>query len=922
MIFIVFSLITIGACDQIIVKTQSKYIQDECYNFITQLNRYAMINDQRMFDQGNKNIDNGEQTLFSSLRNIRQSSICSLDSLEDICQQDLMKICELFSQEISNFSVTLNPKLNDKIMAIIKDSNISRCLGQQDLSLNAYQSNINEIKIIEENLQLYQQSQKIKIFIQVKEQEMMQYRILYFQKFYDYVNNDVEKSLIINDYQNENSFIFNLLPLFQQKNYFIAQIRDTQGNVYNQGFILQQSEQQYKCQNHQKQSTLSYIFEILSLLKQNFITQKCKSFVNQKQEEFLEQVYQKNNPHQIYLLQKSLEYSSKYQLLQKNNFHKSNLRQLATTIQDFDYFNNMIKDLKKLSLKLIQENTKLLQNQAFLEDIGDADTQDQISMNYFSRQQLFEQFDLIINEIKTLSLEEQNNLIIQILACLKNITESFQENLIINSPRLRYKGDNYKINILKLDYDNYINILGVKNVDSEISYVMKNTEIRIQIHQFNRSFYNLTNNLQLNPEKKTENFTVYESPELQNMTIYFTDITNVFHDGQQIKIEELPIGQITYKMQCKQDILNYSDYQFRCYSKIEDFWYFDKCQYQDIDSNNDTCYYCICTNLHPVTVVGIKIFNQTNQKEEQKQIINSNTILELQKQKIYMFPLFYILINEYCLFFFVAALVFRLQLKESDKQPKFAIELAEMQEDLGSFKTEFGIKQLQSPGFNIASFNQDISFKPPSSPPPGFGLNLSQTLAQSPDRVFTPTIIPLSKNYLLIDFEFIKTHYSSIHELTAVVKGYDRHICPFQKLILLLTNLSFVFDTSIVTYWLIPNLAIIPLVIAISTLLQIITKIFGSLFTTRVLKPIAYIFLLTFNSMSILIVFLPGTLIQEDGNTSLYTVVEAIIIFIKIHGLKQITDDMYRDSMNPLLHFVYFFLKNDTLEQIYSQCNK
>ena len=51
--------------------------------------------------------------------------------------------------------------------------------------------------------------------------------------------------------------------------------------------------------------------------------------------------------------------------------------------------------------------------------------------------------------------------------------------MIINSPRLRYKGDNYKLNIFKLDYDKYINLLGVKNVDVEMSFVMKNIEVRI-----------------------------------------------------------------------------------------------------------------------------------------------------------------------------------------------------------------------------------------------------------------------------------------------------------------------------------------------------------------------------------------------------------------------------------------------------------
>lgn len=50
---------------------------------------------------------------------------------------------------------------------------------------------------------------------------------------------------------------------------------------------------------------------------------------------------------------------------------------------------------------------------------------------------------------------------------------------MINSPRLRYKGDNYKINIIKMDYDKFKNIIGVKNVDEEMSLVMKNTEIRI-----------------------------------------------------------------------------------------------------------------------------------------------------------------------------------------------------------------------------------------------------------------------------------------------------------------------------------------------------------------------------------------------------------------------------------------------------------
>ena len=50
---------------------------------------------------------------------------------------------------------------------------------------------------------------------------------------------------------------------------------------------------------------------------------------------------------------------------------------------------------------------------------------------------------------------------------------------MINSPRLRYKGDNYKINIIKMDYDKFKNIIGVKNVDEEMSLVMKNTEIRV-----------------------------------------------------------------------------------------------------------------------------------------------------------------------------------------------------------------------------------------------------------------------------------------------------------------------------------------------------------------------------------------------------------------------------------------------------------
>ena len=38
----------------------------------------------------------------------------------------------------------------------------------------------------------------------------------------------------------------------------------------------------------------------------------------------------------------------------------------------------------------------------------------------------------------------------------------------------------------------------------------------------------------------------------------------------------------------KQDIQNFSDYQFRCYSKIDDFWYFDKCQYEEVENNNIT----------------------------------------------------------------------------------------------------------------------------------------------------------------------------------------------------------------------------------------------------------------------------------------------------------------------------------------------
>ena len=53
---------------------------------------------------------------------------------------------------------------------------------------------------------------------------------------------------------------------------------------------------------------------------------------------------------------------------------------------------------------------------------------------------------------------------------------------MINSPRLRYKGDNYKINIIKMDYDKFKNIIGVKNVyeeNEEMSLAMKNTEIRV-----------------------------------------------------------------------------------------------------------------------------------------------------------------------------------------------------------------------------------------------------------------------------------------------------------------------------------------------------------------------------------------------------------------------------------------------------------
>ena len=50
---------------------------------------------------------------------------------------------------------------------------------------------------------------------------------------------------------------------------------------------------------------------------------------------------------------------------------------------------------------------------------------------------------------------------------------------MINTPRLRYKGDNYKINIIKMDYDKFKNIIGVKNVDEEMSLAMKNTEIRV-----------------------------------------------------------------------------------------------------------------------------------------------------------------------------------------------------------------------------------------------------------------------------------------------------------------------------------------------------------------------------------------------------------------------------------------------------------
>ncbi|KAM3128632.1 hypothetical protein pb186bvf_019261 [Paramecium bursaria] len=725
----------------------------------------------------------------------------------------------------------------------------------------------------------------------------LQYRFILFENMIDYRNANISNAIILNEFQKSSS-LYTSLP--SNNVIILAQIQDSQGSIKNQTLELTIQNSSFICSDLSSSNyqLSSYIIQLKEMINTQKFTQDCKSLVQTIQTTTFDKVVLQNQDFSYYQNQKILQLSSLYLKQMKKNSTTQATRQIVESSASYDSVKARIQKLDMLVKSLVSQNYEYLSDINNNQAVGDPDTQNKQNINQIQRYDLYDQIDQTFQTIFTDSQlyngTSYYDITIQLVYILKMLSESFQTNLIINQARQRYTGEYYSVNILKMDQVTFQSIIGTganlySTADDQVSVNIADLQVYMQIYKFNQNIFSLNSNftsqLSLLENKTTNNTIKYELPQITNFTMYMTNIYNIINSNN-ITISTLPSGKMSYFMGTRELITNYTQFEFRCYSQSVDKWVYDKCLLQQsINSKNQTNYYCECYDTNPVTLVAIKSFNESTVVNVTKPII-----VRVKQQEIYEVFMSYVFFGQYIIYALIAAQIMLLK-RSKDK----VIQESQSPSDQNNEKEE--------------KENQELIHDNTTQPPSGL------------------------TNVFNVNMPFAKANLKFIHEISAIFLSKDRLIDPISKLIILQTNISFIFVLSILLFYFVPELFMMVPVALGSVLLQILTKIIEALLTTKFLKPIGYFLLISFQCAQIVILVLLGVFIDSEDNLDLvivylgafiicYTVLECIIVFAKIFGLFTILKLLDEDRMNPGLHIAYFFLQNDTLSQLFDQQKK
>ncbi|KAM3144003.1 hypothetical protein pb186bvf_003767 [Paramecium bursaria] len=728
------------------------------------------------------------------------------------------------------------------------------------------------------------------------------YRFILFDSYEDYLSFNMTNCILLSDFQQ--SGYINQVLYTNQKQIIAGQVKNAQGSTQNFTLSIEISSSNFTCDNLIYQNDSNYLQLILKLkeiINQNI---SCTNNINQIHQLILTNIVTEVDNYMLYLYQKILQLTTQYlltinsqqgnRILEQNNI---DTQQIQTNLQQIQTLAN------HLLFKGKQFEETILQNINF----GDPKTQNLQQINFYQKRNLLTLIDLLFIQIQTLYLN-QNQIYYNckiVFQVLQNISESFLNNILYNSNRIRYIGTEIGLNIIKVDKKKFNKIINqTQNTIENMDDAMKKIIVQLLVYKLTSNYYqfqeNFNSQVQINKNITKDEITQYESPVLLNQSLYMMNLYYSF-DGNNITVNFINDGYLTFYMGKLEQIDNYTQYDLRCYQLWDQIWVFDKCKITFNKNDIQTDIYCQCQYTYPVTLIGINtlIDRKTN-------VIIIKSILKKQIN-IYEIYLFWVFIAQN----FITIPILLYQIKHIKKQAIITIKDIHIF-DSPKLEIHNSMDQFAHSMDNFSHLNSKN------------GIIISEIHSS---RDYEPDEI--TKQQINIDPSFIKQWFWSVYEITAIFKCHDKLINPFQKLILLQVNISFTFSLTIIIFCSFPYMIIVPFVLVITVFCNFLTKVLESLFNTQI-KIIAYGLLGFIWFSQIFILLFLGTEIEQSSNLYLlityliciilqYTLIETIIILAKMNGLLAIKHLIKDYPNSPSIHIGYFILFNETLNQLFDQ---